>query len=73
MHQHGYAHLDLTVENILLLGDYSIGIFFYYFLGKIRLIDFGVSRSVNELYYPGDFRGKPSYTPPEVSYFFRSR
>lgn len=55
LHQEGYAHLDIKLDNIL-LDDYF----------NIRLSDFGSALRVDETNTTGLRRGTPKYMAPEV-------
>mmetsp|Transcript_12983 Transcript_12983/g.14932 ORF Transcript_12983/g.14932 Transcript_12983/m.14932 type:complete len:227 (-) Transcript_12983:167-847(-) len=55
IHQEGYAHLDIKLDNIL-LDDYF----------NIRLSDFGSALKVNETLMTEFRRGTPKYMAPEV-------
>ena len=61
LHQHGYAHLDVSLENVLLSQQD----------GVLKLCDFGVARQVapSSPYlapYPQERPGKLNYMAPEV-------
>lgn len=54
-HQKGVIHRDLKPANIIMQAD-----------GTLKLIDFGLARSLNELYIRGTrVRGTPAYMAPE--------
>ena len=62
LHDAGYIHRDLDPSNILVTYD-----------GKVKLIDFGIAKKMDELYTngkslttPGQFIGKPQYAAPEL-------
>lgn len=55
LHEHELIHRDLKPSNIIIQGD-----------GTLKLIDFGLARSLNELYIRGTrVRGTPAYMAPE--------
>ncbi len=55
LHEHELIHRDLKPANIIMQGD-----------GTLKLLDFGLARSLNELYVRGTrVRGTPAYMAPE--------
>ena len=55
LHEHDLIHRDLKPANIIMQAD-----------GTLKLIDFGLARSLNELYIRGTrVRGTPAYMAPE--------
>lgn len=54
---HNFYHFDIKVDNIM--SDIS---------GKLKFIDFGLAKTLDELMIPSDFyiRVKPSVWPPEI-------
>jgi len=55
LHDHELIHRDLKPSNILIQSD-----------GTLKLVDFGLARSLNELYIRGTrVRGTPAYMAPE--------
>lgn len=55
LHEHELIHRDLKPANIIIQSD-----------GTLKLIDFGLARSLNELYVRGTrVRGTPAYMAPE--------
>ena len=55
LHEHELIHRDLKPANIIMQAD-----------GTLKLIDFGLARSLNELYVRGTrVRGTPAYMAPE--------
>lgn len=61
LHDAGYIHRDIDPSNIMVTSE-----------GKIKLIDFGIAKKVDELLSekslttPGQFVGKPHYAAPEL-------
>ena len=62
LHDAGYIHRDIDPSNIMVTSD-----------GKVKLIDFGIAKKVDELLSngkslttPGVFVGKPHYAAPEL-------
>ena len=63
LHDYGYIHRDVDPSNVMITSD-----------RKIKLIDFGVAKSVstkadqneNQLTNAGTFIGKPNYAAPEL-------
>lgn len=55
LHEHDLIHRDLKPANIIMQSD-----------GQLKLVDFGLARSLNELYIRGTrVRGTPAYMAPE--------
>lgn len=55
LHDHELIHRDLKPSNVIVQGD-----------GTVKLVDFGLARSLNELYIRGTrVRGTPAYMAPE--------
>lgn len=55
LHDHELIHRDLKPSNVIVQGD-----------GTVKLVDFGLARSLNELYVRGTrVRGTPAYMAPE--------
>jgi len=54
LHQVGIAHCDVKPENLFVLRD-----------GGVKVIDFGVSRHVDEPPHDGSIAGTPAYMAPE--------
>jgi len=62
MHDKGVAHLDLSLENILIHHNYNEGM-------VVKIIDFGMAQEINKvsnLNFSVQRPGKPSYMAPEV-------
>ena len=59
LHDMSVVHLDLKPDNILLKEEGQL-------FPEIRLIDFGLSRKVDEKNMQCDIVGTPEYVPPEV-------
>lgn len=59
LHDMGYVHRDIDPSNIMITDD-----------GKVKLIDFGIVKSLREqgpqLSQTGQFLGKPGYAAPEI-------
>ncbi|KAM8966621.1 serine/threonine-protein kinase 17A [Pelodytes ibericus] len=58
LHRHNVVHLDLKPQNILLTRDCP--------LGDIKIVDFGLSRIVNNNEEVREIMGTPEYVAPEV-------
>ncbi|XP_018424562.1 PREDICTED: serine/threonine-protein kinase 17A isoform X1 [Nanorana parkeri] len=58
LHRHNVVHLDLKPQNILLTSDSP--------LGDIKIVDFGLSRVVNNNEELREIMGTPEYVAPEI-------
>ncbi|KAG8572595.1 hypothetical protein GDO81_012099 [Engystomops pustulosus] len=58
LHRHNVVHLDLKPQNILLTSDRP--------LGNIKIVDFGLSRIVNNNEELREIMGTPEYVAPEI-------
>ncbi|KAG9475937.1 serine/threonine-protein kinase 17A-like [Eleutherodactylus coqui] len=58
LHRHNVVHLDLKPQNILLTSDRP--------LGNIKIVDFGLSRVVNNHEELREIMGTPEYVAPEI-------
>ncbi|MEE6465692.1 hypothetical protein FKM82_006646 [Ascaphus truei] len=58
LHRHNVVHLDLKPQNILLTSDSP--------LGDIKIVDFGLSRVVNNHEELREIMGTPEYVAPEI-------
>ncbi|XP_075683169.1 serine/threonine-protein kinase 17A [Rhinoderma darwinii] len=58
LHRHKVVHLDLKPQNILLTSDRP--------LGDIKIVDFGLSRIVNNNEELREIMGTPEYVAPEI-------
>ncbi|KAM4687912.1 serine/threonine-protein kinase 17A isoform 1-T2 [Discoglossus pictus] len=58
LHRHNVVHLDLKPQNILLTSDSP--------LGDIKIVDFGLSRIVNNNEDLREIMGTPEYVAPEI-------
>ncbi|XP_073534311.1 serine/threonine-protein kinase 17A [Phyllobates terribilis] len=58
LHRHNVVHLDLKPQNILLTSDSP--------LGDIKIVDFGLSRIVNDNEELREIMGTPEYVAPEI-------
>ncbi|KAM3929832.1 serine/threonine-protein kinase 17A [Leptodactylus fuscus] len=58
LHRHNVVHLDLKPQNILLSSDCP--------LGDIKIVDFGLSRIVNNNEELREIMGTPEYVAPEI-------
>lgn len=58
LHRHNVVHLDLKPQNILLTSDRP--------LGDIKIVDFGLSRIVNNNEELREIMGTPEYVAPEI-------
>ncbi|CAI9593154.1 unnamed protein product, partial [Staurois parvus] len=58
LHRHNVVHLDLKPQNILLTSDRP--------LGDIQIVDFGLSRVVNNNEELREIMGTPEYVAPEI-------
>lgn len=63
LHRQGICHLDLSLENILLVNVKD---------PEIRIIDFGVSQKFARNWIYNKPVGKTRYMPPEVSFLMFS-
>ncbi|NP_001089404.1 uncharacterized protein LOC734454 [Xenopus laevis] len=58
LHQHNVVHLDLKPQNVLLTSDCP--------LGDIKIVDFGLSRILNNNEELREIMGTPEYVAPEI-------
>ncbi|XP_072260158.1 serine/threonine-protein kinase 17A-like [Pyxicephalus adspersus] len=58
LHRNNFVHLDLKPQNILLTSSNP--------LGDIRIVDFGLSRQVDNVKEVREILGTPEYVAPEV-------
>ncbi|ELT88671.1 hypothetical protein CAPTEDRAFT_183765 [Capitella teleta] len=57
LHEHSIVHLDLKPENLMLLGQNST---------RLKIIDFGLSRKLDEGVEVKDITGTPEFVAPEI-------